>query len=319
MTRFIKKTVFFIIPVVAFLCMADYGLSRILKTSNLSENTVWRDVIDGNINANVAIYGSSRAWTILSPEIIGDTLHASVYNMGLDGHNLNLQLLRHTLYFKYNRKPKTIIHSIEIFTLQKRKDLYNPDQFLPYMLWDKSIREFTSGYEGYKTLDYYLPGARYYGKTTAMHNAYNVLAHPASNKPERIKGYQGIDEQWNDDFDNAQKQIEFYEAVLDTPTMIQFENYIKEITSSEINLVLVYAPEYIEGQKFIRNRQEIMNVFLTVSKKYNVPFIDYSNDQLCYDKAYFYNATHLNKKGSEIFSGRLASDVKKLLIGKQAG
>lgn len=51
----------------------------------------------------------------------------------------------------------------------------------------------------------------------------------------------------------------------------------------------------------------------TFIKKYKLPFLNYAKDSLQLDKKYFYNAMHLNKKGSLILSQKIANDIKELL------
>ena len=78
-------------------------------------------------------------------------------------------------------------------------------------------------------------------------------------------------------------------------------------------MIFVYTPEHIEGQHFVSNRAEIMAFYKKIADKYNIPFIDYSADSMCYNKDYFYNSEHLNLKGANMFSQKLASDLKKII------
>ena len=73
---------------------------------------------------------------------------------------------------------------------------------------------------------------------------------------------------------------------------------------------IVYTPVHIDGQKFVTNRDELIETYNNYSSKYSIRFYDYSKDSICLDRSYFYNSTHLNKKGSEIFSKKLANDLK---------
>lgn len=41
-------------------------------------------------------------------------------------------------------------------------------------------------------------------------------------------------------------------------------------------------------------------------------FLDYTNDPICYDTAYFYNAMHLNARGANLFTEKLAHDIDSL-------
>lgn len=80
-----------------------------------------------------------------------------------------------------------------------------------------------------------------------------------------------------------------------------------------IKLILVYSPEYIDGQKYVQNRVDIIKIFEDFSKKYNLTYLDYSNDPMCNDKDYFYNASHLNEKGSILFSKKIGNDLKSVI------
>jgi len=291
---------------------ADYVISYYLSESRSyagGEIGVWKDVYSGNINADLFIYGSSRAWVQISPKIIQDSLNISSYNFGMDGHNFWLQYLRHKEILKFNKKPKYIIMSLDVFTLQKRKDLFNYQQFLPFMLWNHDIKKYTSSYVGFSLYDYYLPLIRYMHKPGVLYAAFKSFI---GYKPdfERIKGYKGMERVWNNDLDKAKSKLAFYKIKFDPATVVLFEQFINECNSNGIKLILVYSPEYIEGQNYVTNRGEVISKYKYFANKYNLIFIDYSQDKISMQKQFFYNSEHLNKKGSEIFTNELVRDLK---------
>lgn len=309
MKKFIKQILLFLLPIILISYFADSYISTNLKKSNSfaeKEYSTWNAIIDGKINSDIVIYGSSRAWRHIDPTMISKNLNVSTYNLGIDGHNFWLQYLRHSLLLENNTRPKIIILSLDVFTLQKVNDLYNSDQFLPYMLWNDKIKNATISYEGFKSIDYVIPLLRYFGKGNAVQ-----VAMKTKNKVERIKGYQGKDQQWNTDFDKAKNSMKKYEKELDSASIILFERFLNECISKDIELVFVYSPEYIEGQKFVRNRREIISFYKKISEKFNIPFYNYSNDAISYQKKYFYNASHLNKTGAELFTKKLIDSLRK--------
>ena len=310
--KFIQKIFYFSLPVIAIAYPLDFGLSYYLKQTNSypAEYEVWNDIYTSRAECDIAIYGSSRAWVHIDPEIISETLGGHVYNFGIDGHNFWLQYLRHLEFCKYNKKPSKIILSLDIFTLQKRKGLYELNQFLPYMLWNSNIRNYTSSYEGYNKIDYYVPLIRYLGKSNCLELIRNDIINTPANFRYRKQGFLGLNKKWNNDLDNAMKEMKSYEAKLDNESIKLFEEFILECKSSDIELIFVYTPEYIEGQKFTVNRNDIIKLYKFYSKKYSIDFYDYSNDSLCYEKKYFYNSNHLNKIGARIFSKKLATKIK---------
>ena len=108
-----------------------------------------------------------------------------------------------------------------------------------------------------------------------------------------------------------------YEAKLDPETIILFEKFIAECKKQNIKLIFVYAPEYIEGQIFTKNRGEVLSLYTNYSQKYNIPFYDYSNDAISYQKKYFYNTVHMNKTGAELFTAKLIDTLKHSSIIKE--
>lgn len=313
MKKFIINLLLFIIPVIILIYPLDLFISKNLKKSNsfaVGEYSTWNDVVDGKINSEIVINGSSRAYQHFNPVMIGEQLHVPAYNIGMNGHNFWLQYLRHSLLLERNKKPKLIIHSLDIFTLEKKPNLSNFVQFLPYMLWNDKIKNATISYNGFELIDYTIPLIRY-NKSRDSKKVALSMAKIKTDKVGRVKGYMPQDMQWNSDFNEAKKKMKNYDIKFDDATVILFDKYLRECKSENIKVVFVYSPEYIEGQKFIKNRDEIISIYKKFSKKYDIPFYDYSNDPMSFEKKYFYNAEHLNKEGSEVFTQKLIDTLKK--------
>lgn len=317
MNRLVKKLLVFLIPILLVPFGLDNVLSGVLKKSNNyadGEYTTWNDLYGGKINSDIVIYGSSRAWVNIDPDMISDSLQTTAYNLGINGHTFLLQYFRHSLLLKYNTKPKIIIQTLDAGSMAKGTNLYNPDQFLPYMLNNKEMRQATIVYNGFRSIDYIIPLIRYYGKKEAILEIIKLIFNPAGNTIMKIKGYQGKDEMWNDDFKNAQQEIGSYEIKPDTSIIVLFEKYLNECKQQNIKIIFVYPPEFIDGQKFVRNRSDIMALYDKFSQEDDIPFFDYSNDSLSFQKKYFYNSSHLNKTGAELFTAKLIGDLKKSQI-----
>ncbi len=312
MKKFISKILYFLLPIVVIAYPLDCAMSYYLRQSSIypGEFEVWNDIYNSDANCDVAIYGSSRAWVHIDPKIVRDSLGVTVYNFGLDGHNFWLQYMRHLELLKYNKKPKTIILSVDIFSLQKRSDLYKADQFLPYMLWNPMMKAYTSSFIGYDKIDYSIPLIRYAGKLDALQLIVDHINKPQTSERFRQNGYRGIVRAWNNDMEKAKLSQKSYEIKMDSNSIALFEKFIKACKSDNIELILVYTPEFIEGQKFVSNREDLMKLYKNFAKKYALNYYDYSNDTICLNKEYFYNASHLNKKGSQIFSRNFAKRLK---------
>jgi hypothetical protein len=315
MKIFIKKVFFFILPLLLFAYGLDFFLSGVLKKSNSfadGEYPVWNDLYEGKINSDIVIYGTSRALVHIDPGMISSKLHTTAYNLGINGHSFKTQYFRHSLLLKFNKKPKIIIQTLDVTSFVKSNDLYNPDQYLPYMLNNEDMK--LSIYSEYSSLDYKLPVIRYYGKKEAFIEVLKLLAIPSSNKVVRIKGYKSKDLKWNNDLMIAQQELGSLKVKSDSSMVLSFEKYLNECSKLNIKVIFVCTPVYIEGQQFVANWTEIMNLYHRLSQKFDIPFFDYSNDSLSLHKEYFYNSGHLNRTGAELLTAKLIDDISKSRI-----
>ena len=311
MKKFFKNILLFILLVILLAYPLDLIISNSLKNSNYAwgEYNTWNDIYDGKIHSEIVIYGSSRAWRHIDPNLLQIKFGLSAYNLGIDGQNFWLEHLRHKTLLKFNQKPKYIIMSVDLWSLEKRTELYNAEQFLPYMLLNKDIINYTSSYKEFTSLDYYLPLIRYVGnKKAVVQSIENSIFFPKT-ESLRNKGYKGWGGVWNNDLSNAKQKMKNYEVKLDIDLIKLFDTFLFECKKKKIKVILVYTPEYVEGQSFIKNRKEILNIYENFSKKHKIPFLDYSNNEICAKKEYFYNASHLNKTGAEIFTKILINDL----------
>jgi len=269
---------------------------------------IWEDIINGRIQADTLIYGSSRAWVHINPIPMENRYDGGFYNLGMDGYHFGMQYFRHLQFLKYNEKPRRIILSLDVFSLEKRTDLYNFGQFLPY-LFRSDFRRETEGYEGFSFWDYRLPLVRYYGDRQAKHAAMRA-AWPRPQGIYRTKGYRGMPFEWNADFSNATAITDTIKAGVDPEVLELFTRFLSECQTAKIKVLLVYTPEYIEGQRFVRNRGEILEIYRKAATEYQIPFLDYSDSPLSSRRELFYNAMHLNRTGSDLFTRQLIEDIQ---------
>ena len=115
---------------------------------------------------------------------------------------------------------------------------------------------------------------------------------PRSKKARRSRG------QWVEELDDAIINL--------------FDSFLADCKKKDIEVMMFYPPEYFEARTLIRNREQILSIYKRLSEKYDIVFLDYSDDELSYNVEYFYNSQHLNRKGAELFTSKLASDLLKV-------
>lgn len=304
MKRFLRTLLIFLIPLGIGAWCVEYGMTSLLKQSEKGDLAVWNHLYAGKIQAPVLVYGSSRAWVHFDTEIMEENLKCNVYNLGGDGYDLPLQLLRHQLIILKNIKPQFVYVSLDYFMFKKRDRLPNPTQFLPYV-FDSLMFTRIEPYREFNWPDYNLPIWRYKGYSNQVAQALHVVVKPETNKPDRYHGFAGQDKVWNDDLTKARLKKSAYIQQIDSNLVNDFENFLYELNKNDIKVVLVYTPEYIEGQNFVQNRSEIMKLFKNIADETNTPYYDFSEDSISMNRKLFYNSQHLNREGATVFTNKL--------------
>lgn len=316
MKKFGLTLILFSIPLFILGGLGDYFINMALKKSKHKYFVVWNDLVSGNINSEIVVYGTSRARAHINSKILEDTLKLSTYNLGIDGFTFKMEYCRHELILEKNKKPSFIIQTLDFHILGDIDNLYQFQQFCPYFD-NETILKTIKTYKGPNWWDYNLPLVRYYGNTEEIFSAMNILLRPSHNKGNRYKGFYNFDRSWTYEFEKVKKSKKTMFQKLDKDSVILFENYLADTKRRGIPIIFVYTPEYIDGQNFVSNRKEIMALYKKLATKYDIPFIDYSSDPMCFNREYFYNAEHLNLKGTNLFSKKLASDLKKYIKVKE--
>lgn len=312
MKKFIIKIIVFLLFMLEISMPLDRIITKGARALRCGEHGVWHDIFNSNINTEVIIQGSSRALVCVDSQTLEDNLGLDVYNLGIDGYRFPMQHVRYRQYRKKNLKPKVIIQVLDIYSFTQREGLYNYEQFLPYFN-NADLIEVLSTYEGYSLLDSLLPLYRYRAKRKFLFKAISEYFSFRHYPEDRYQGFWPQDKKWDKAFDKFKsKNPKGWQQSFDSKIIKDFEDFIISSRKEGIVMAWVYAPEYIEAQKLCRNREEILDIYNRLSKKYDIVFIDYSKHELSKNKSMFYNSQHLNKTGAEIFSKLLSEDIKKI-------
>lgn len=302
MKRFIKNIILFGITLLGFLIVCDAITTYAFHQKNTRKYAVWNDILHTDIDADILIMGNSRAWCMYSPAILDSVLGTNTYNIGFDGSCFDRQAARYDIYRHYqSTKPKCIIQNVEYFTLDKTEG-YEREQFMPYMMYPY-FRNRIQDAAGFSFGELYIPMYRYY--VNNFYEDYNQFDYVVT------KGYYARDVDWDGSKLDA---AEPYEQKVDSNSLHLFIEYIKRTKQQGIQLILVIAPSYKAVRNVVLNMDEIHQLYYNLSEKYNIPLLDYSDSYLSQDTAYFYNASHLNNLGAELFSTQFAHDIDSLNI-----
>ncbi len=179
--------------------------------------------------------------------------------------------------------------------------------------------KYTQNVSCFDKLDFILPLKRFFLETSKLRKYYlhreTIKRYFSSKRVHRKeRGYFGQDRKFSRTKPKNKATLITKDSIYSLISIDHihlFEVFIQECKDNNIKLVVVFSPFYIEGQKIEVNFDIIMQFYRELMKKHNIPFYDYSKIPINYSTEYFYNMMHLNKKGSEIFTRQLASDLKR--------
>jgi hypothetical protein len=319
MKRFLFKTTIYLILLLGICSLIQYLVDSGLHKYNVGNYGVWNEIFAGKINSDIIIQGSSRALVQFDPKIIEKNTGFSCYNLGISGGKFISQKAKWDSYIANNKLPKILIQNVDVGSLIKEDHIFNKVQYLPY-LSEQTIITNLRKIDKKIFLEKIIPLYKYRGFRQTVFTGLKLYFN-IKPKTEDISyhGYAGLKKTWNQDFSklktrlkeqNAKSAFRDYDLKFD----IEYpKELMKECRMKGIDLILIYSPTYYELLQFIPQKHSVDSLFFDLANKYNMQYWDYTTDSICYKKEYFYNSTHLNIKGAEIFSANLANDLNKYI------
>lgn len=114
LTQYLKKTMFFFVPLLVVAFGLDYMADEGLKRTDYINYKQWSRLYDEQAEADILILGNSRAACHVDPELLGSNLSVNTYNLGLLGGAMQLQHHAYNLYRKHNsKKPSLVVLNVD--------------------------------------------------------------------------------------------------------------------------------------------------------------------------------------------------------------
>ncbi len=307
MKKFTIQSISFLLVALLVICSIDYAISLILRqnTKNCllaTENAMMR----GEINADMLIFGNSRGVHQYSTIILDSILQTNSYNLSLAAKTFYTQSMRYDVYRLKNKKPKVWIQNIDFFATLGLYSTNDIDNFkaakyihYPYY-WDYDYMKAMHRNQ-FDTLNRCIPLYRYRGGV-------DKFIEPNFNHTD-FKGYEPANVDWRGD--NMPDTLHFY--CFDEVKSL-FCEYMAKAKSDSIEVVFVYAPIYHKVLERAEGLDKCYATFDSIAQVNDIPILDYSYSYLSYDTLYFFDSSHMNQRGAELFSTMLANDLDSLGI-----
>lgn len=292
----------------------DWGITAGLRRVRTSSFGAYNTALRGRADADILVSGSSRALVHYDTDVMRKATGHSCFNLGRNGSHIDMQLALLRACLRLNRKPQMVIQNLDMHSLARTEEIFDPVQYLPY------LRE-PEIYEGVLKIH---PDAwkwrhiPLYGYTVEDMNFTWMLGLRGwaglNPKEDHFSGYNPRDLTWSKDFERFKaKNPEGVRMGIDPTGIAALEAIVDTCLKNGIKVVLVYSPQYHEMRPLVKNQAEIFGHFQRISHKYHVPFLDYGLSDLCKDQNLFYNSQHLNRKGAALFSAALCNDLQPIL------
>lgn len=252
--------------------------------------------------ADILIFGTSRANHHYDVKLIEEQTGKSVYNTGRDGNFIFYQTTILKSILKRHTPNQIILDFTGTFEF-RQEDYDRLSSLLPYYDSHPEIHdivELKSPFEKYKLKSKIYP---YNSMLTTIAIGNLEYNKNRSNNKGSYNGFVPLKGVWENDIDSLET-IEHYE--IDKNKHKVFEEFIKITCDIKIPLVVIYSPVY-----YLYETNYSIDVCKRICEKYGVSFIDYSKDiDFINNKSLFQDKSHLNSNGAKLLTEKVLKAIK---------
>jgi hypothetical protein len=311
MIKFIKNIVVFVAIILLLAIVADLMVSSGLRLTERGHFYTMNALMNKKMDADVVILGNSRAVGSYNPYIMDSVLKINARNLGVSAQPFGVSYLRWQLYNRNNKKPKLVIVNIDFRELRIVSKGYEKEQYYPY-LTDSLVKPYLDLY-GFSWAEKHIPMYRYRGDYKLITMGIGEFLHfHHDQKGDYYKGYSNANTKWDG---NNLKSIINSKGVIkgqcEPEAASLLERFLQETSDNEIPVVFVYAPLYKQLKDNLEEN-DARSTYQELSQRYNIPLLDFSVMDISSDSNYFMNGHHVNQKGANVFSTKLAQSIDSL-------
>jgi len=297
MRKFLKTLIIFGVVLIT----ADRCFYFVLKHSaDLEVDKRLEDVINGNINKDILIIGSSRgARNIIASQLEKNTKY-SAYNLSYPGSNIAFHKFLLQSLIKFNEKPKMVLLAID----DPEELVYNNSLNFRYeRLYPLTKYEYIND-EMIKR-----------DKKNRFSKHINFLRGNKSNLDFRKKSFSHLDTIQQCGSMPIHSQNENFKSLYSNKEKIY--NVDKEISEKvedflgfqelcfqhNIKLIFCFSPNFYKFNRSFRDRIQLL------CQNENEIFIYDTLNPIYKDPSLFYDPVHLQKKGAEIYTKEISNFI----------
>lgn len=308
MKKFLINTIKYLFFIYAFFLLFEVIIyQRISKKDNrYYVQFDWFDNVQHN--SQILALGNSRTWVQLNPFIVADSLQKSCEIIACDGQDATLVYYKLKNYLLYNSLPEILAIQFDANFFGMGCEMYGSKNWSAGYFLNRIEFGNAKNYAGYKFYYHFMPLLGIDIKTRIKILKNQILG--KDSLFEMRRGYFPNDQ----NFQGAWKTT--HQLNLGETRNPHIDSIILFATQNNIKVILITPPYSITTTANSKDYSKQLKAnYNQMCLKYNshLDWIDLHNHPLNADSSNFYNHSHLNKKGSEIYSKTIASKLKFLL------
>ncbi len=249
-------------------------------------------------NADILIFGSSRAINHYVPKVIEDSLGMTCYNCGFHAQGIIYQYGR--LRYIINRyKPKMVIYDIEYhFDFGKGENEVYLDMLKPYCS-DTCIANY---FKEYSWKEYFKNKSYLYRYNT---NFVKLINDFRMTRMDSEKGFEPLDKTIN--YEIEKKEIGKVE--IDSLKLLYLKKFYMTCKNNSIPIVMFVSPRYDAISS------KVHEPIRSFCEENNIPYFDYFASPYYQEhKELFANSKHLNVKGAYLYTKHIIRNIRPSII-----
>ena len=309
-----KKTILYIIGIILASYVFREFLYQGIRRHNSGEYNKLNTIFFKKKNFSTIIAGSSTAESHIIPEIFDSLTKQNSYNIGLSGQFMPVISGIIKGYLVHSEVPRNIILSVDLYLYKSKIMVYRFPRFFPYLSNEplyKALNKTDARFWAFRYFPFYsMPFFDDDYLNASLRGYAGLNGHYDTDYS--AKGFAAIPKEAHQNMDTVHYRP-FY-SLPEESIFSSLDSIIALCKKDNINIIFTATPIYYKGAAAILNRKEVMVCFEEHAKKYSIPFMDYTNDSICYNKYLFADPYHLNSKGAEIFTRKFAADARQYLV-----
>ena len=277
---------------VVFLCMEQLITYRLQNSFRATIQNDWHDL--KNHNSEILFIGGSSAMVEINPFEVSDKFGVKAEILSQDAQSIDLLWQKFQQYLAVNYPPKEIYILYNPITAGIGNNLLYLDHFKSYFFMDRYNIGKLKNKDGYHIYYKYLPLLAV--GTQSLQFIFNF---PTRNTYEKTRGYLPQHATWLGNWKYPPDNIDFNLKGLD-----YIDSFVSICHKKNITCYFIYPPVSPASYRLLSKYKQFENrLYLLHANQRN-----YNSNTLYNDSTLFYNHTHLNEKGVQVFMKQLLND-----------